>query len=689
MYSAFRRERYSTMSLFRHEGTVMNRVLRGSVVLAAAVAALLSCKGDPTDSLRNGVVKLIATPSVLFIPEGASQNVVVEAVDAQGNQAGTEFNLPAAQIGTGISVVVDPTFNPVYAGETLTRPGTVTRARYIVTANQQVSTTFVVTAGGHDITIPVGTQPTTAAATFAPANLNVGDTLTVTAPSSMKFTGSAVAANRSTVTFAAGPCAVVPGSLAPADSSSLKCIPFPGSNGDATLTHMRTTYSTPGDYTVTAVSGVTVPAAPVLALAPASPIAGDTITVTLTGPYRFTPGSAPIIPGVRTAKAVLSADSLTLKFFVGPDAAGPVRIDQVRLTGRAIVDTFDLFTAPVNTGTVPAMASSTGTANFGDAITVTLSTGRYRFIPTSKITVARDAGSPFNVVTATTGVSADSLTLTYQIGANANGLASTDSSVVLSGAAALGRFFIASDSTMVTPLLTQFPATVSPAFPTLGQLVTITPSGGFTFGASPAVTTGTGTSFAPGPGVVTTANATSLSFRPLQETGKSKPVVTKVINGAFSTLPLTLFAGGYVTTPSALGQQTLATTANSVFNIPATGVSTILYEPGTTFGTNDCFNINGPFFCRWYRIEVAGPRTFDLTTAWGGTQDLGFYFFDETGNPFETSATFFDCDNFGSGAGGQPEACTKDLPAAGIYYMSVVNFSASDPSTITMTFTGQ
>jgi hypothetical protein len=260
--------------------------------------------------------------------------------------------------------------------------------------------------------------------------------------------------------------------------------------------------------------------------------------------------------------------------------------------------------------------------------------------------------------------------------------------VVLSGAAALGRFFIASDSTMVTPLLTQFPATVSPAFPTLGQLVTITPSGGFTFGASPAVTTGTGTSFAPGPGVVTTANATSLSFRPLQETGKSKPVVTKVINGAFSTLPLTLFAGGYVTTPSALGQQTLSATANAAMNAPAVGATTLLYEPGTTFGTADCINING-FFCRWYRIDATGAQSFHLTTNWGGTQDLGFYFFDDTGNPFETSATFFDCDNFGSGAGGQPEACDKTFPGAGVFFMAVVNFSASDPSTITMTFTGQ
>ena len=46
----------------------MNRVTRGMVVLAAALATV-SCSGDPTASLRNGIDHLIATPAAIFLAE--------------------------------------------------------------------------------------------------------------------------------------------------------------------------------------------------------------------------------------------------------------------------------------------------------------------------------------------------------------------------------------------------------------------------------------------------------------------------------------------------------------------------------------------------------------------------------------------------------------------------------------------
>ena len=85
----------------------MNRVTRSTVVLAVALAAL-SCKGDPTDSLRNGVDHLVATPSAIFLVPGETFSVLVEAVDEQGNRQGTSFNLGTVGAGISVAIIVPP-----------------------------------------------------------------------------------------------------------------------------------------------------------------------------------------------------------------------------------------------------------------------------------------------------------------------------------------------------------------------------------------------------------------------------------------------------------------------------------------------------------------------------------------------------------------------------------------------------
>ena len=86
----------------------MKRWLRGSVVLATAIG-MWSCSGDPTDSFRGGTDRIVATPASLFIPEGTTKAVIVQAQDDQGNPIATTFDTatgPGRSASTDVRVVV-------------------------------------------------------------------------------------------------------------------------------------------------------------------------------------------------------------------------------------------------------------------------------------------------------------------------------------------------------------------------------------------------------------------------------------------------------------------------------------------------------------------------------------------------------------------------------------------------------
>ena len=121
----------------------MNRVMRGSVVLAMAIG-MWSCSGDPTSSLRGSAVKLVATPAVLFVAQNDSTAVLVEAVDAQGNRL--VENLSVGTVGAGISVAENLLYNREFQNDTLlVRPPQPTRVQYFVKALTTVSASFTVT----------------------------------------------------------------------------------------------------------------------------------------------------------------------------------------------------------------------------------------------------------------------------------------------------------------------------------------------------------------------------------------------------------------------------------------------------------------------------------------------------------------------------------------------------------------
>jgi hypothetical protein len=136
----------------------MHRTTRGTWLVVAALAAL-ACQGDPTGDLRQGLDHLIAAPSVLFVGNGQTQNVVVTAVDAEGSEISANFRL--GTIGAGLTVVQDDSFNLVYDNQGhLVQPSSPTRVRYLVTGTAAGATSeFTVAAGGKELAITVQVQP--------------------------------------------------------------------------------------------------------------------------------------------------------------------------------------------------------------------------------------------------------------------------------------------------------------------------------------------------------------------------------------------------------------------------------------------------------------------------------------------------------------------------------------------------
>lgn len=171
----------------------MKPVLRRSVALV--LAGVAACKGDPTGDLRNGIDQLVATPSVMFLSTGASNTVVVEALDGQGNREATRFSLE--NVSAGLEVTVDSSFNQVVDNDgNITLPAKATRIRYIVQATAGVGTaSFDVSGGGHTTTIDVRVVPASVTATFSDAAPAVGDTVTVTTAAPFSFRSDATVSN--------------------------------------------------------------------------------------------------------------------------------------------------------------------------------------------------------------------------------------------------------------------------------------------------------------------------------------------------------------------------------------------------------------------------------------------------------------------------------------------------------------
>lgn len=224
----------------------MNRATRRSFILVAGLAA---CNGDPTGDLRNGVDHLIATPSAIFLSPGTVTNVTVEAVDEQGNRQGTRFTL--GTVSPSIKVEEDTTFNLVYdENGRLVRPENPTRLRYQVSPLAgSGDASFVVRAGGKELSVPVRLVPNNLAATFSDAAPAVGDTVTLTTQAPFQFRAGATVS-------AGGVPAVVLGRT----GTTLQFVPFPGGTaGPVTVNGVALDYATTLSLSLPTATSFTVP----------------------------------------------------------------------------------------------------------------------------------------------------------------------------------------------------------------------------------------------------------------------------------------------------------------------------------------------------------------------------------------------------------------------------------------------
>ncbi len=411
----------------------MNRVMRGTVVFAAALG-LVSCGGDPTSALRNGIDHLTATPGALFIRPDSTKLVVITAVDKQGNSLGTGFSL--GTVGAGITVVADDSFNLVYDTQgKLVPPTNWTRIRYIVSGVANTSnSSFVVSAGGKSITIPVrlvpDSVPGVATSNLTPA---VGDTIAVTAPTNFRFSSMSTATDLTGDTLALDQSEGVTRLSVSADSSTMLIVVGPDASGPIYIDSVVAQYAPAvGGYTLTTTNAITTSATlPNTTIAPTTAAAGDTITVTAPAPYKFTPASVPTVTGAGLASLGISADSSTISFLIGPSAAAAVSVSDLIVDGGAGIGTFTLTSGAttLNTPAVPNFGSTFVSATPGgfpniDTVTMTVAAG-FRLLPTATVS--------FGGTTAlVTSRAADSMSLRFIPVPGAAPIAATVNGIVLS-----------------------------------------------------------------------------------------------------------------------------------------------------------------------------------------------------------------------------------------------------------------
>jgi hypothetical protein len=225
----------------------MNRAIRRSMILVAAGVA--ACNGDPTGDLRNGIDHLVAAPTALFLSPGGSTNVIVEAVDEQGNRQGASFTI--GSVSPGINVVEDLGFNPIYDKDgNLVPRSSPTRVRYVVTPDAPSgSTGFVIRAGGKELTIPVRLVPDHVDAAYSNATPAPGDTVTLTTQAPFLFRANA------TVTTGGNRALIVSQT-----ASEIRFIPIPGGTpGAATVTGVALDYATTLALAIPTVADFTTP----------------------------------------------------------------------------------------------------------------------------------------------------------------------------------------------------------------------------------------------------------------------------------------------------------------------------------------------------------------------------------------------------------------------------------------------
>jgi hypothetical protein len=310
------------------------------------------------------------------------------------------------------------------------------------------------------------------------------------------------------------------------------------------------------------------------------------------------------------------------------------------------------------TGFIPGTFSTL--TPVGPPITVTLNPN-FAFktsVPTTVLSFPNQT-APVNV-----SFSADSLVATLTVGPNVN------SALLATGITFKGQprfvYSVPSSAKVVSTVILNFAATLTPPSPLGGGSTVITATGTETFSATAAVTWPSGA--AP---ILLSRTATTLTVVP-NPASTGAPTVSGVIAASAPLFSLTLPA--VVPTGLTVGAGSIYTSSSPAAATPNVAAPGFYDRSPLTAPCAATGNAGGAT-CQYYKLVVAaaGPKAFNFT--WDSADDLGLYFMDSAFNGIAGS-----CDAGGNGATGHPENCTITFPAAGTYYLEVADYGPFYPA---------
>ena len=385
-----------------------------------------------------------------------------------------------------------------------------------------------------------------------------------------------------------------------------------------------------------------------------TPALGDTISITAP-PGTFFSGSSVLTFG-GFAPVVVSQDATTITFIPFPNIFAPAVVSNVGVESNPDV-TFTLATPDsVKTDSIANLGANVAPTSpaLGATVTLTLPAG-LKLIPESLTTlaIANAAVAPRDPV-----LSADSSTITFVPPPNA------DSFVVVSGviperlagccATATGYSLLLGTTVKVTtPVVSNFPSTVSDATPAANDVVTVTSSDG-AYTIDPAAEVLVGALAA----TVTSRTGNSISFVP--PPGATGPVtVNGVLIGGFS-LSLASSAGDLTVGALAPLSGTNREATAPTLALPGAGELTTLFDqPDFPAGFGDpVADAAGGGGTAFYKIDVPADGDYTITVNWDIGSDVDVFV---CGDPID-SVAFSNCD-FAAATGNQPESATYSLTA--------------------------
>jgi hypothetical protein len=334
---------------------------------------------------------------------------VVSVVDEDGQVLEADFT--SSDVGAGISVKEDPNFLSLNNSQQIRR-----QARFFVKGSELTHTSFKVNALGLTKTIDVTSIPGVLDAEITDSQPELGDTVTITAPTGTFFTDTAFLAFEGTRPV-----------VVSQDETTITFIPLPNTAGPGLVSFVgvesnpAVTFNLATAFNVTTDSILDIGAA----ISNTTPALGEAVTLTLPAGLKLIPESlqtltvagGPVFPRNRT----LSADSSVITFTPPPNADSVVTVNGI-VPGRlaACCDTVPGYTLQLSTAvkvTTPVIDTFPSTLNnatpaLDEAVTLTSSDpGTFTINDTARVLIG---GTPAIV----TGRTANNITFQGPVGAS-------------------------------------------------------------------------------------------------------------------------------------------------------------------------------------------------------------------------------------------------------------------------------